>query len=151
MFKGIVQKLEMEGIIVLIIIAILTIGVTGALVYQYTIHAFGVTKTVSLQVYQDASLTIPLTEIDWGTLGPSENKTLHGYVKNTSTVPVFLSLSLANWNPSNAQDFLILTWDLEGVQLDIDRTAYASFNLNVLPNIENITTFSFDIIVTANA
>lgn len=149
MFKKVVQKLELEGIIALIGIAVLLSSLLAYAIYQHqcVIHNVGEIKTIGIEAYQDPYLTIPLTNIDWGILDPSESKNYEGYVKSNSSVPIILKMNVTAWNPIEAEAYLNVTWNLEGHSLDPDQSSHVMFTLSVSPVIENITDFAFDMIL----
>jgi len=106
-------------------------------------------QTLGLSVWENMDATTPKTEIDWGTIEPSGNSNVSCYIRNESNIPSNFSLSTDNWNPTNASDYMSLSWDMQGVTLDVDEIAKANLMLSVFPNITGITTFSFDIIISA--
>ena len=77
--------------ILLITLILLTLGaiiVVGAVVYELTIPGNVVVIETpggdyEVKAYQDAVCTIPLTNVDWGTMQCGEMKEVHFYVKNT--------------------------------------------------------------------
>ena len=104
-------------------------------------------KAVGVGVYQDPSLTVPLTEINWGILEPGEEKNHTAYIRNESNVPITLVLTTENWSPVNASSFVALTWDYEGQLLEVDGFVEVAFTLVVDPAISGIEAFSFDIVI----
>jgi hypothetical protein len=70
-------------------------------------------------------------------------------VKNEGNVPVTLSVQASNWNPASAQTFLTLTWNRNGYVLAVGASVQAVLYLTVSSSISGITTFSFDITITA--
>jgi hypothetical protein len=104
-------------------------------------------KAVGVRVYQDPALTVPLTEINWGFLEPGEAKNRTAYIKNESNVPITLTLTTENWSPSNASDFVMLTWNNDGQPVGADRFVEVTFTLAVDPAISGIDAFSFDIVI----
>jgi len=110
----------------------------------------GEIKTVGVSVWQDLNLTIPLTSIDWGVLYPSENKTVSSYLRNEGNSPSTVSMLTENWQPTNATNYLSLSWNLEGVIVEVSETLETQLTLTVSPDIQNITSFSFDIILSGS-
>ena len=104
-------------------------------------------KAVGVGVYKDPSLTVPLTEINWGILEPGEEKNHTAYIRNESNVPVTLFLTAENWSPLNASSFVALTWDYDGQLLEVDGFVEVTFALAVGPAISGIDAFSFDIVI----
>ena len=104
-------------------------------------------KAVGVGVYQDPELSLQLTAIDWGVLEPGEEKNHTAYIKNESNVPITLTLTTENWSPSNASEFVVLTWDYDGQPLGVDGFVEVTFTLAVDPAISGIGAFSFDIVI----
>jgi len=116
---------------------------------QYTIRAYGSIRSLNVQVYQDVACSVVLTRIDWGLLEPGQSKTVLCYLKSLSSVNAVLSLSTVGWNPAAAQNFLRLTWNLEGYVLQPGQVLNASLTLQVDPSISGVQSFSFNITITA--
>jgi hypothetical protein len=133
----------------LIILCMSITIVYAVLQTQKTINTYGNVKSLNLQVYQDSACTVVLTRIDWGLLESGQSKTVLCYLKSTSNVNATLSLSTLGWNPSNAQNYLRLTWNREGSILQSNQVLNASLTLQVDPSISGVQSFSFNIIITA--
>jgi len=107
-------------------------------------------KAVGVDVYQDPTLTVPLTEINWGVLEPGEEKNHTAYIENESNVPITLILTTENWSPLNASSFVALTWDYYGQFVAVGGFVEATFTLAVDPAISGIDAFSFDIVIVGS-
>ncbi|MFQ5866030.1 MAG: hypothetical protein ACE5IW_12455 [bacterium] len=107
-------------------------------------------KAVGVGVYQDPTLTVPLTEINWGILEPREEKNYTAYIENESNVPIMLVLTTDNWSPVNASNFIALTWDYDGKSVAVGGFVEAIFTLVVDPAISGIDVFSFDIVIVGS-
>jgi len=68
-------------------------------------------------------------------------------VKNTGSVPVTLSMTVGSWDPTDAGDYLTLTWDQEGKELAVDESVSAILTLSAASDTGDLTDFSFDIII----
>lgn len=114
-----------------------------------TISSKGRIKQVNVEVFNDSACTIPITEIDWGFIEPGQavNRTI--YVKNTGNYPhVIMSLTYANVTPAGFEQYMTLTWNLEGVEITKDEVREAILVLVVDESITGIDDFTFDIVVT---
>ena len=100
-------------------------------------------------VYQNSQGTTPLTTLNWGTLEPGQSQTVTSYIKNEGNTPITLSLETSNWNPTQAQSYLTVTWNYNNQPINPGQTAQITLNLQVNPNITGITNFSFDITIVA--
>jgi len=125
----------------------------GLIIYIYAqasstrIHTYGTVKAVGVEVFWDAECLNQVLTINWTTLEPSQVKNVTIFIKNTSNVPVNLSMSTENWQPENASAYLSLTWDSEGKNVNVNEATSTILSLYVAPNITGITSFTFDIII----
>lgn len=115
---------------------------------EVRVSSVGQVKTVGLDAYEDANLTIPLTAIDWGTIEPSANKSVQIYIQSSSNAPIFLWLSTENWVPMNATSWISLSWDYGGSLLQPNESMALTLTLAISENVTNIQTFSMDIVIT---
>jgi hypothetical protein len=147
------QKATMGTVLVLAVMALVTSAV-GALVATRTVSNAGNIRVVTppsvqLGVYSDSGCTTALSSVSWGTLDPGATSTATVYLKNEGNVPVTLSISASNWNPSSASSYFTLTWNRGGYVLAVGASVQAVLSLTVSSSITGITTFSFDITITA--
>jgi len=75
-------------LVALILVTLGAIIVVGAVVYEFTITGnVTIVETpggdYEVKAYQDLACTIPLTNIDWGSMGCGEIKNFDFYLKNT--------------------------------------------------------------------
>jgi hypothetical protein len=68
-------------------------------------------------------------------------------VKNTGNAPMNLSQYASGWNPVDAEFYLTLSWDLEGMVISADEVLQAVLTLHVSSDISGITDFAFNIII----
>jgi hypothetical protein len=143
------RKLSTGAIIALTATAIFLTLVTAGLIATQTIPSDGtVVSAANIGAYTDSDCTQNCTHISWGTLNPdtTTNKTV--YVKNTGTVPLTLSMATENWTPTNADDYLTLTWDQQNTILDAGQSVPANLTLTAAADTGDLTSFSFNIIIT---
>jgi type IV secretory pathway VirB10-like protein len=69
-------------------------------------------------------------------------------MKNEGNVAVKLSLIAQNWNPTNAPNYMGLSWNREGLIVNSGTVITATLTLSVSSSISGITSFSFDIVIT---
>lgn len=121
----------------------------GLLSSSVRVNSSGVIASVNLAVYWDSACTNPVTSIDWGTISPGGSKSVQIYVKNTGNVPITLSLSTENWNPSNAGSYMTLTWDYtSGTKIQSNSALKVTLTLTVSSSIQGVTNFSFNVVIT---
>lgn len=98
------------------------------------------------------NLELNINVIDWGVLVPGAQKNVSVLLTNTGNIPCELYVSAVNWDPPDAEKFLVISWDLEGACLEPGSTIGACLVLNVDPQISvlsKIEAFSMDIVVHA--
>jgi hypothetical protein len=106
-------------------------------------------QTVQLGIYSDSGCTTVLSSIPWGTLDPGGSTSATAYLKNEGNVQVMLSMTYGNWTPSSASSYFTLSWDRQSYVLSVGSVVQATLTLSVSSSISGITTFSFDITITA--
>jgi hypothetical protein len=142
------------GTVLALAVMSLVVSALGALVATRTVSNTGnmrvvTSPSVQLGVYSDSGCTTALSSVSWGTLDPGTTATATVYLKNEGNVPVTLSISASNWAPSSASSYFTLTWNRAGNVLAVGASVQAVLSLAVSSSISGITTFSFDITITA--
>jgi hypothetical protein len=117
--------------------------------FQVEIPTIGNIVTVNVAVFSDPTCTTQIVMIDWGTLAPGESKTIICYIKSLSNVDSSFSMSIANWNSTQASLYLSVSWNREGYLAKPNEVVPASFTLLVDSAVQNVTGFSFDVIISA--
>ena len=140
-------KLSTGAVIALAVTGIFLTIVTAGIIATQTIQSNGTITTVNVGVYSDDQCTQNCTSISWGTMYPEDliNRTI--YVKNTGTLPITLSMSAGSWDPTDASDYLTLDWDQEGRELIVGESISANLTLTVASDTNDLTNFSFDIVI----
>ena len=143
--------------IYLVFILALLIGITSTLfvvtaLYQSTvqIHSAAAIKTVGVSVYWDPGFTEPIANIDWGIIEPGETKNVSCYIVNTSNVPVILTLTTGNWQPTNTEQYMNLSWNYDEHAIPVSDYTPVTFSLHVDAATTGIAAFSFDITITGS-
>lgn len=107
--------------------------------------------TIEIDVYSNQACTQSISSVSWGSIeaGSSIDRVI--YVKNSGDYRVFIELSTDDWVPSDAVDFIHLSWDSDGIYLDPSAVLEATLTLNIDSSIDGIDSFSFDIILIGSA
>jgi len=116
--------------------------------FSATISSKGVVKTLGVGVYWDEVCSKPVSYIDWGIVDPVLQKNVTVYVRNEGNVPAFISLDTINWDPVNASSCITLSWDYLGQLLGPSEVVEVTFILSISSDVQNITSFTFDIMIT---
>jgi hypothetical protein len=139
---GVILAIAMTGIVVSVLAASLLTA------YQ-SVPNTGAVKSVGVGVFWDNSCTSNVTFIDWGLLEPGATVNVTVYIQNKGNVPVVLNMITDNWDPDSASDYITLTWNREGYILNTKTPVVeAVLTLSILSNVSEVTSFSFDIIIT---
>lgn len=107
----------------------------------------GTLKTINVAAYWDSACTSQVTSVDWGTVEPGSTKNVDIYLKNTGNAPITLSLSVSNWSPSNASNYVSLSWNYSGQQISPGSVVQVTLTLTVSSNVSGISSFSFDMTI----
>ncbi len=114
-----------------------------------TISSVGTFKAIGIGVYWDEDSTRIVNTLDWGFLTAGSSKSFTVYISNEGALPLTLTISTSNWNPSTASNYLTLKWSYNGQTLDADTTIPVTITLTVSPSISGINAFDFDITAVA--
>ena len=69
-------------------------------------------------------------------------------MRNEGNTPITLNMTTLNWDPPQAAQYLSLSWNRENHILEPMSKVQANLTFSVASNIEGITSFSFEIIIT---
>jgi hypothetical protein len=144
------QRIALKPLAVLLSMVALTVLTSGFMQSSVRIVGRGTVKAVGVGVFWDSNCTNPVSFIDWGMVEPGSMNNVTVYVRNEGNVAAGLSLATENWNPSNASDYLTLSWNYDGRQLNPLEVVQVTLTLTVSYSVQGITSFSFDIIISAN-
>jgi hypothetical protein len=122
-------------------VCLLVCSATYALSINRRISNVGQVKSIGCTVDTDF--------IDWGLLAPGEVKHHTIRVTLTGDVNATLKLETTDWQPPEAQQYLFLSWNYAGQVLEPETTVIVDFALSVSQSVQNITNFSFTIVITA--
>lgn len=129
-------------------ISMFFVGVMSSAIYEMVtprVGNVGRVRVIGVEVYRDAELTETMDFIDWGIVGVGQNKTVPAWIRNTGNDAQRMVMWTSSWNPSNASDWISLSWDYDGSWIPANGTIPVSFTLSVDPEISGIVDFSFDI------
>lgn len=113
-----------------------------------TISTRGTVRGVNVGICQDSGCTQQLSSIDWGTLDNGTSTAKKVYIRNEGTTNMTLSMTDNTWIPSDAPNYLTLTWNREGYLLANRTSVDADLTLSVSSSFTNGTDFSFNLVIT---
>jgi hypothetical protein len=141
------QRIALKPLAVLLSLVALTVVASGFIQSSIRIRGQGTVKAVGVGVFWDSNCTNSVSFIDWGMVEPGSMNNVTVYVRNEGNVAASLSLATENWNPSSASDYLTLSWNYDGQQLNPQEAIPVTLTLSVSSSVEGIESFSFDIII----
>jgi hypothetical protein len=144
------QRIALKPLAVLLSIVALTVLASAFTESSVRIVGRGTVKTVGVGVFWDSNCTNPVSYIDWGMVEPGSLNNVTVYVRNQGNVVASISLATENWNPSTASNYLALTWNYKGQQLNPLEVVQVTLTLTVSSSVQGIESFSFDIIISVS-
>jgi len=141
---GIIKSSKVLVVILTIAALSLTVTTLAVLNVGQNVSSSGTIRTSpDIGIFADQQCTANMTSINWGSIGPGETAAQIVYIKNTGTTALSLCpLDSSSWNPSNAGNYLSLSWNQTGTQLLAGQSVAAMITLTVSSNITGITSFS---------
>ena len=144
------QRIALKPLAVLLSIVALIVLASGFTQSSVRIVGRGTVKAVGVGVFWDSNCTNTVSFIDWGMVEPGSKNNVTIYVRNEGNVAASISLATENWNPSNASDYLTLSWNYDGRQLNPLEVVQVTLTLNISSSVHGIESFSFDIIISVS-
>lgn len=142
------QKTAAVGIAVAVAGIVMLTSVLALLQSNRSFSNNGTITTVNVGAYQDSGCTQVLSTIDWGNVVPGSSSSRTIYVKNTGNAPISLNMTVNTWNPSNAVNYMNLTWNQESTGLNVGNSVATLLVLSVSASVTGITSFSFNATIT---
>ena len=142
------QRIALKPLAVLVSFVALIVLASGFTQSSVRIVGRGTVKAVGVGVFWNSNCTDPVSFIDWGMVEPGSMNNVTVYVRNEGNVASSISLATENWNPSNASDYLTLSWNYDGRQLNLLEVVQVTLSLAVSPSVQGIESFSFDIVIS---
>ncbi len=122
-------------------------SILGQLNQTLSIGSRGTVKAVGVGVYWDSSCSSAVSFVDWGTVEPGSMRNVTIYIRNEGNGAVSLFMFADNWSPSDASNYMVLSWDYAGQTMDPQEVVQTTLTLSTSSGLEGITDFSFDIIM----
>ena len=133
----------------------IAIVITAIIIYSYSVSLSGggtiISDTAGIQIYGDYALTKEIKAVNWGELHPNNRAEVTLWIKNNGTVPVRLTMFADSWNPSNAENYLTITWTYNDSLLNPSSYMAIDMILDVSPNVTGITDFSCIVHITGTS
>jgi hypothetical protein len=115
-----------------------------------TISNTGSVKGIGVGIYWDSACTNRTSSVNWGMLDPGSSKNVTLYVRNEGNAVATLSKSAQNWTPSTASTYMTLNWNYANQALNPNQVLQLKLTLAVSTTVSGLTSFSFDMTITAS-
>jgi hypothetical protein len=146
--RGVIFKISLAFVFGALLIGLLE--TTLSLVQtSRTVASMGSVKGIGVGIYWNSACTNRTSSINWGLLEPGSNRSVIVYVRNEGNTASTLSKAAQNWNPTTAPSYMTLNWNYSGQTLSVNQVLPIKLTLVVLPSVTGISSFSFDITITA--
>jgi len=106
--------LKFKSLLLASLITLLLITVIYAYSQSIKIPNKGIIITYNVEIFEDQNCTKILEFIDWGNITINSNYTRIAYLRNPGNVPLLLTMNTSDYNPSEVELVINLTWNLEG-------------------------------------
>jgi hypothetical protein len=138
------------GVVLVVAVTVIVVSVLAStlLMASQRIPNSGDVRAVGVCVCWDSDCVNNVTFIDWQFIEPGKNTTVSVYIANKGTLSMKLNMTTEYWNPTSASSKIFLTWNRENYVLNAGSIVQAVLTLSVSSDISDITSFSFDIIIT---
>ena len=123
-------------------------AITGILDPSKNIVQANTVNGIGAGIYWDQTCIDTTTSFDWGNIQAGSSKTIRIYIRNEDNLPVLLSLSTSNWNPSISADYMSLKWNYSGQILKLNEVIPLQITLAINSTINGIAEFSFTTTIT---
>jgi len=137
------------GLVVYMLSLCLLGPVMSAVQTDTTVSNVGAVKGIGVGVFWDQACTNAISYIDWGMIEPGSTVNKTCYIRNEGNSVSTLLMQTSNWSPPEAAGYMSLLWDYGGQFIDPDEVVQVTFTLSVSSSIQNVTSFSFDITISA--
>ena len=127
--------------------------ISGQLSTRTQMYSYGSIQiqTAGIAAYRDASCTTTASNVPWGTIAPGSSGKYTLYIKNKGTTSLNLFLDTTNWNPTNAANYMTLTWNYNGQKIEPNQVIQITLTLSVSQSISGIDSFNFEIVLTGTS
>jgi len=136
--------------VVIVVVLFASESILGQLSSLRLIGSRGKLTVLGVGVYWDANCSSPIYSLDWGRVELGSLKNITVFIRNEGNEPSTLFLNTTNWNPSNASNFIRLSWDYNGSIIPSQQTTKVTLMLSIAQTAEGIKDFTFDIIIGVN-
>jgi archaellum component FlaG (FlaF/FlaG flagellin family) len=139
-----------KQIVILIAVSAIALLVGVMALNTVLLQNVGNVQAIDIEIYWDSNHTDKVSLVDWGLMEPGTAKNVTFYIMNTGNSDVMLSKDTTNWSSQNASNYITLSWDYNGQRISPGQVLKTTLTLAMSPDIQGITQFSFDMVVTGS-
>jgi hypothetical protein len=145
---------------VFVLVALLLFSLTATLVSSavtsasksQSVPSKGQLTVINLGLYSDSACTSNLTTLDFGAITAGGASVIACWIKNTGNSNEALSLATNTWSPTNASQWLTVSWNQAGTILAKNQAVAANLTLNVSPSVNpSLSNFTFNVVIAGTA
>jgi hypothetical protein len=141
------MKLLYKGMFAIVLASIAVVyALTSVSLYSSSV---GTVKGLGVSVYWYSQCSQTVSSIDWGLAEPGAVKNVTVCIRNEGNASIMLSMQTANLNPSNAVNYISLSWNYSRWTIAKNQVLAVTLSLSISSSIMEITSFSSDIIISA--
>ena len=146
--RSLVMMLVAVALVASLIPALVTFK---SIIYPTVVGSGGtVNLPVGVGFYWDNNCTDPVLFIEWGIIQPGSTVNVTFFAKNEGSLAISLNITAENWSPIETTSYMTFSSNYMGQTINLQENLQITLILTTSPNIEEITSFSFDISVDIN-
>lgn len=136
-------------LIVLLLIAFLIPVTYAAITYRITIISTGNIIINGIEAFTNEDFSRANIPIKWRDMSPGERDAKTIYIKNTSNVPVTVSMTVTDWSPASAVGSINIQWNSEGALIQPGAAIPVVITCTISPTTTGLTNYSCNINIIA--
>ena len=139
----------------IVLIAVLTLAVIlggvalGQMMSSARVMSSGLVKSVGVGVYKDSNCSEVMSSIGWGIVESGSPYNVSAHIRNEGNTEVALFLNATDWNPPEAETYVILSWNYTGQLVMPNQAIPVILTLSVGNNAPSGRSFTFNVVITA--
>lgn len=131
-------------------VILVTVPFIGSNLVQASVASSNVrTSSLVVKIYSDSGCKNPVSSLNWGSLDVGSNKSLVLYVRNEGKTNTRLALTVTNWSPADASNYMKITWNYSNRNLNPWSTVKLALTLATAQNTPALASFKCDVIFIA--
>jgi len=139
----------------IVLVTVLTLAVVlggvalGQMMRSARVMSSGLVKSIGVGVYKDSNCSEVMSSIGWGIVEPGSQYNASVYIRNEGNTEVTLFLNATDWNPPEAETYMVLSWNYMGQPVMPNQVILVILTLSVGNNATSGSSFVFNVVITA--